>query len=71
MFSPHQGTVDSVYTWLSDFGLDLGRVKHSNNKGWISLDLTTKEAEGLLLTEYHLFESDDGQITPACDRYEP
>lgn len=69
MFS-HQDTIESVVQWLSDFGIDISRIKHSN-RGWISFQLTTEEAESKLHKEYHLFESDDGQIIPAYVRFEP
>lgn len=70
MFSPNQKTVEIVKEWLVDFGIDGGRITHSDNRGWLAFDATTDEAENLLHTEYHVYEhSSTGHVTPACDRY--
>lgn len=69
MFSPHQSSVDTVKEWLHAFGIDPERIAESDNKGWVAFDATTEEAEGLLHTEFHLFEhTSTGHVTPACDR---
>lgn len=70
MFSPEQSTVDTVRAWLIDSGINPKRITHSDNKGWLAFDATTEEAEALLLTEYHLYEHEDGHTAPACERYE-
>jgi tripeptidyl-peptidase-1 len=68
-FAPDQKTVDMVREWLIDFGIDSGRITHSDNKGWLAFDATTDEAERLLHTKYDLYEhASTGHVTPACDR---
>jgi tripeptidyl-peptidase-1 len=56
MFAPEEETVDNIKSWLIDFGIHGARIVHSENKGWIAVDVTVEEAEALLLTEFHEHE---------------
>jgi tripeptidyl-peptidase I len=70
MFAPAQKTVDAVKEWLADFGIDAKRITHSDNNGWLALDATTAEAEGLLHAEYHYYQhTSKGHVTLACETY--
>lgn len=71
MFAPEQVTVDTVRAWLIESGLDPQTITHSDNKGWLAFDVTVELAERLLLTEYHLYEHEDGHKTADCERCEP
>ncbi|KAL2067873.1 hypothetical protein VTL71DRAFT_15971 [Oculimacula yallundae] len=69
-FSPEQKTVEAVTKWLMDFGIDVKRITHSDNRGWLAFDATTEEAESLLHTKYHVYEHEtEGQMLPACESY--
>jgi hypothetical protein len=48
MFAPEEETVANVMNWLTDFGIHDGRIVHSENKGWIAVDITVEEAEALV-----------------------
>lgn len=56
MFAPKEETVANVMNWLTDFGIHDGRIVHSENKGWIAVDVTVEEAEALVrdLQKYFL-----------------
>ncbi|KAH7904189.1 Pro-kumamolisin, activation domain-containing protein, partial [Hygrophoropsis aurantiaca] len=69
MFAPSQDTIDAVRSWLSESGIDEGRVRISPNKGWIVVDATVEEAERLLQTEYHVYGHASGKEHVACDAY--
>lgn len=68
MFAPDQATVDTVRAWLIESGLDPKAITHSDNKGWLAFHATVEDAEKLLLTEYHVYEHEDGYKTAACER---
>ena len=70
MFSPPEETIANIKQWLSDFGIHDGRVVHSQNKGWIAVDVTVEEAEDLLKTEYYEHEHQySSKIRVGCDEY--
>ncbi|KUJ11542.1 subtilisin-like protein [Mollisia scopiformis] len=69
-FAPEEETVANIKEWLTDFGIHGGRIVHSENKGWIAVDVTVEEAESLLLTEFHEHEHKlTSKIRVGCDKY--
>ena len=69
-FAPKQQTVDDIRNWLENFGIHKSRIAHSDNKGWIAVDVTVKEAEGLLDTEYYEHEhTTSSKVRVGCDEY--
>lgn len=67
-FAPKQQTVDDIKKWLENFGIHKSRIAHSDNKGWIAVDVTVKEAEGLLDTEYYEHEhATSSKVRVGCD----
>ena len=69
-FRPSAKTLDTVHAWLESEGVDLSCTRISNDGGYLDLKLTVAEAEALLLTEYHVYEHEDGTRHVACeDRY--
>jgi tripeptidyl-peptidase I len=56
LFKPSDSAVESVRVWLTNAGIASDRISQSANKQWIQFDGTIKELEGLLHTEYHVFE---------------
>jgi len=53
MFAPSEEAVEAVRNWLISFGVEEGTIVHSENKGWIALDIPCKQAEELFDTEYY------------------
>ena len=69
MFAPEEETVDNIKSWLIDFGIHGARIVHSENKGWIAVDVTVEEAEALLLTEFHEHEHQySSKVRVGCDK---
>lgn len=60
IFSPSQETIETVMNWLTDAGISRERLGLSPNKGWIHLNATVSEIEGLLKTEYHIYTHSSG-----------
>ncbi|KAI0884159.1 Pro-kumamolisin, activation domain-containing protein [Annulohypoxylon maeteangense] len=70
LFAPAAETVELVRGWLEDAGISRERVSQSANKGWLQFDASTEEAEGLLRTQYHVYQHrDTGSQKIACDEY--
>lgn len=65
-FKPSEESVDTVRAWLASNGVEEHRVKLSSSGGWLHADITVEEAEYLLGTEYHVFESEEGLKHIAC-----
>jgi tripeptidyl-peptidase-1 len=69
MFAPPENTVSTVKEWLTSSGIDHSRVVHSDNKGWIAVDVTVEEAERLLLTEFYEHEHvHSASVRVGCDK---
>ena len=72
MFEPASGSVDAVHSWLESYGIRLHRVSQSANKQWLQFDAITKEVEGLLRTEYYVYEHlESGDSSIACEEFAP
>ena len=70
MFAPEEETVANIRAWLTNYGIHDSRVIHSENKGWIAVDVTIEEAEGLLLAEFHEHEhKHSSKVRVGCDKY--
>lgn len=70
MFAPEEETVENIKAWLTNFGIHGSRIVHSENKGWIAVDVTVHEAESLLLTEFHEHEHKHSpKVRVGCDKY--
>ena len=59
-FAPSESTVDAIRTWLGASGVAEDKLRLSNNKGWIELNVTVDTAERLLNTEYHIYDHPTG-----------
>ncbi|KAH7923647.1 subtilisin-like protein [Leucogyrophana mollusca] len=68
-FAPSSESIDTVFEWLLQSGVDAERVKLSPTKGWIEVTSTVEEAEDLLRTEYHVYGHESGKEHVACDSY--
>jgi subtilase family serine protease len=70
MFAPSEETVQAVRDWLVASGIEESAIVHSENKGWLALDIPTWQAEDLFNTEYHEHvHSNSGQVRVGCDEY--
>jgi tripeptidyl-peptidase I len=69
-FAAADETIDSVLSWLADYGIDEGRVVISKGRNLLRLDVTVAEAESLLKTDYKVYNhKQTGKRSLACDEY--
>jgi tripeptidyl-peptidase-1 len=69
IFAPPEDTVNTVKEWLHSSGIEPSRVVHSDNKGWIAVDVTVDEAERLLLAEFYEHEHvHSAAVRVGCDK---
>jgi subtilase family serine protease len=70
MFAPEEETVANIKEWLTNFGIHGARIVHSENKGWVAVDVTVQEAEELLQTEFYEHEhQSSSKVRVGCDKY--
>lgn len=68
MFEPSQEAVAAVRAWLESCGVHPNEIVHSDNKGWLALNIPARQAESIFQTEYHEHEhSRSGNIRLGCD----
>ncbi|OQO09603.1 hypothetical protein B0A48_05005 [Cryoendolithus antarcticus] len=67
LFAPSKATVDAVKSWLASSGIN--NVVHSENKGWLAIDMPTKKAEKLFKTEYYEHSHASGALKIGCSEY--
>ncbi len=67
-FRPSVDSVETVRSWLLSNGVEPHRVKLSQSGSWITANVTVAEAEGLLGTEYYVYEHQNGHKHIACDK---
>lgn len=68
-FAPNQHTIKAVTEWLVDSGISRDRIRLAANKGWIHVNATAAEAEGLLNAEYHIYSHLSGDEQIGCHNY--
>lgn len=56
LFSPAEDTVDMVRDWLLGSGIAREDIVHSDNKGWLVMDLPASSVEQLFKTSIHEYE---------------
>lgn len=60
----------SVIQWLSENGIEEGRVRQSQSLTWLHVNVTVAEAEALLKTKYTVYaHSVSEQLHVACEDY--
>jgi tripeptidyl-peptidase-1 len=59
-FAPAAESVNAVKSWLAEGGIGNDRVRLTNSKLWLEANVSVSEAEGLLKTEYHVWEDKEG-----------
>ena len=55
-FASSEATIDSVKSWLIDFGIAEERITRPLSHSWLRMNLTIDEAQSLLKTEYTEYE---------------
>jgi tripeptidyl-peptidase-1 len=69
-FAPSKETVEEVKEWLQAAGISVTRVSMVTSSGWLTFNATASEMEGLLNTEYHVYEHvETGLLQIASDTY--
>jgi len=70
MFAPSEETVQAVRGWLISFGIEKNAILHSENKGWIAMEIPAWQAENLFQTEYYEHvHSISGKVKIGSDDY--
>ena len=70
LFKPAEDAVAAVREWLVLEGVDVGAIVHSENKGWLAVDLPAEHAERLFNAEYHVHEHRHKDlVSVGCDEY--
>lgn len=69
MYAPSAATLKIVRTWLISTGIDPGLIIHSDNKGWIAMELPAWKAESLFQTAYHEHIHTSGAVRVGSDEY--
>lgn len=68
-FAPSEESVNTVKNWLVESGIDRHLITHSDNKGWIALNIPAHIAESLFQAEYHEHEhTRTGTTKIGCDQ---
>lgn len=55
-FRPSKDSVDTVLQWLTSEGIGASRINLSKTGGWVEANVSVKEAEALLKTQYSVYE---------------
>ena len=66
-FAPSVESIDSVWHWLVESGIEEEHIAQSDDKQWIAINVPTEVAEKLLAAEYHEHYDDDGSVRIGCD----
>ena len=68
-FSASDETISAVKDWLSQNNVPGSRLSHHRNN-WLEVNVTVREAEQLLYTEYYVHKHENsGTLKVACDEY--
>ncbi|KAF4625037.1 hypothetical protein G7Y89_g13133 [Cudoniella acicularis] len=70
MFAPSEEAMQEVRNWLISSGVKENSIVHSDNKGWLALDIPVWQAEEIFQTEYHEHvHSSSGKVKIGSDEY--
>jgi tripeptidyl-peptidase-1 len=69
MYAPAEETIQAVRTWLISSGIPASQIIHSDNKGWIAMDIPAWRAEELFQTAYHEHVHSSGAVRVGSDEY--
>lgn len=70
LFAPADETVEAVRSWLVSSGIPSDDIVHSDNKGWLAVDLPASSIEDLFRTTIHEYKhrSSDA-LRLGCEEY--
>ncbi|TFK60883.1 subtilisin-like protein [Pluteus cervinus] len=69
-FQPSKRSTDEVKLWLSQSGVDEGRVGISKSGNWIHVNSTVGEVEKLLNAQYFVYRHEEsGEMHLGCEEY--
>ena len=69
-FAPAEDTVEAVRSWLVSSGVRLDEIVHSDNKGWLALDIPVSQVNDLFKTSIHEFQHrGSGALRLGCEDY--
>ena len=69
LFAPKPESIDAVRDWLVSSGIESSRISLSRGRNWLNVNASIAEVEGLLKTEYKVYEHVTGQKHIACEDY--
>lgn len=69
LFAPAPESIDAVHNWLTSSGIEPSRISLSRGRNWLNVNASITEVEGLLKTEYKVYEHTTGQKHIACEEY--
>ena len=70
LFKPAEDVVQQVKDWLLSAGIEESDIVHSDNKGWLAVDLPAHQAESLMQTKYTLYDhAGKGVTSMGCEEY--
>ena len=70
LFAPATESVEAVRTWLVSSGIEVDDIIHSDNKGWLALDLPASSVERPFGTSLHEYEhKSSGDLRLGCEEY--
>ncbi|CDO75343.1 hypothetical protein BN946_scf184966.g11 [Trametes cinnabarina] len=55
-FRPSKESFEVVHSWLASDGVDRTRIELSDNGQYVRVNVSVAEAEGLLATEYYIYQ---------------
>jgi tripeptidyl-peptidase I len=68
-FAPADDAEKIVKEWLVSSGIEEGRIKHYENRGWLAFDAPAAEVEALLLAKFYEHEhTRSDKIRIGCSR---
>ncbi|KAG9240127.1 Pro-kumamolisin, activation domain-containing protein [Calycina marina] len=68
-FAPTAEAVQAVYDWLVNSGVEASTIVHSENKGWLAIDMPAWQAEEAFQAEYYEHVHATGNVRVGCDEY--
>ena len=70
LFKPSEDIIESVREWLVSEGVNASKIVHSENQGWLAVDLPADHVERLFETEYYLHEHTEKElVSVGCSEY--
>ena len=70
LFAPGAESVEAVRDWLLSSGIEADDIVHSDNKGWLALDVPASSVEQLFGASLHEYQhTSSGDLRLGCEEY--